>query len=1485
MLTYFRISATFRKDKFVKIFEKPLSARDHSQMVQGKYKATNPLVLLNETKRSSQKRKRDDMIVDEGVADVADVSSDADLASQEDEIGENLAIEGTGEAKNTKEPSMQKYLNAGEVHAAMTLLFEKEHEILNLIYNSRARSRKYNTVSPDMFFIQTLLVPPSKYRPEARTAAGSIAEAQQNTLYKTILTHCDVINQIRHEMMTRPEEADPQSRARRRDLNDLQETWVRLQNAVNSLIDRDRNPVQGLAGRQNEDGIKQKLEKKEGLFRKNMMGKRVNFAARSVISPDPNIETNEIGVPPVFAKKLTYPEPVTSHNFLTLKQAVINGPDKWPGAAAIENENGQVISLRPKTLDERQALSNQLLAPSTANMTGARNKKVHRHLNNGDVVLMNRQPTLHKPSMMAHRARILAGEKTIRMHYANCHTYNADFDGDEMNMHFPQNEVARAEAAQIADTDHQYLSATAGKPLRGLIQDHLSMGVSISNRDTFLDKASYQQLLYSCLRPENGHIIWDRIRMIRPTLIKPKELWTGKQVISTILLNISSDTSDGLTLASKSSTAADHWGDQEEEDIVIFDKGYMARGVLDKAQLGPSAEGLVHSLYESEGHTTAGIFLSVMGRLLTKFLHMRAFSCGMEDLVLTPAGNQARESKLDEVSNIGLEVAAKYVSLQDQRPTNSSPELLARLEEVLRDDSKQIGLDTVMNSRTKDISSKITEACLPQGLVKKFPKNQMQVMTNSGAKGSLVNANLISCNLGQQVLEGRRVPTMVSGKTLPCFRPFEVNIRAGGYVTDRFLTGIRPQEYYFHAMAGREGLIDTAVKTSRSGYLQRCLIKGLEGLKVEYDTTVRDIDGSMVQFLYGEDGLDITKQKSLKGFKFILENLKAYFERTNLKEQLARLVVPEIVEYNKKVLKKIKKGGRIDAIDPVLSLYNPGSNLGSISESFTTALSEYTNSNPQKLITSKKHNIIGITKKQHFETLMNFKYLQSVVEPGEAVGIVAGQSIGEPSTQMTLNTFHLAGHSTKNVTLGIPRLREIVMTASKKISTPTMTLHLIPELSEDQGNQFAKAISRLSLAEITDFVDLRERTGKGLGFTRAKLYDLHINFFPSSEYCLEYAIEVFDVIRTLEVKFAPRLCRLVRNELKKKNAEKILESAADSDALPAIGESVRVVRDAPHLANADMEGGLDDGDADDDDDDGDATNAKSKQNRSEAVSYEAPDDDEAAIIVQSRREMTPEIEEDEGFGGSPKEPTEQEQDSHSKDGTPSRESKATDREARIKTKDSDIARFRFDDISGGTCDIQLEYSAATPKILMLPLIERALHDSVIQSIEGLTTCSLAQVRHRPSPAEEEEDVPAVLTTGVNLKAMHAYQDLLNPHQMFTNDIAAMLDVYGVEACRATIIREINSVFEGHGISVDNRHLNLIADFMTRGGGYAPFNRMGIQSSTSPLQKMSYETTVGFMSDAVLERARDNLMGPSARLVIGKVGNVGTGGCDVLLPVA
>ncbi|ROW06451.1 hypothetical protein VMCG_04468 [Cytospora schulzeri] len=1399
------LSPTYRKDRSVKVFEKALSPKEQAKMAQAGFKRKE--VVPTQTKKNDKRSG----VSDEGSGDSLDESGNI--------VARNSAKK---QAKSQAEPSAQRYLSPAEVRWRLSRLFEKEQEVLALVYCRQPRSKTAKQLSSDMFFLESILVPPNRFRPEARTGDSQIAEAQQNGLYKNIIRASAKLASIYRQIQDQAKGiVDPRGS---RSMTALHEAWTELQESVNALIDRNLNPVGGAAAKRNEEGIKQKLEKKEGLFRKNMMGKRVNYAARSVISPDPNIETNEIGVPPVFARKLTFPEPVTSHNFKDMQQAVINGVDKWPGAAAIENENGQTINLRNKSLEDRVALANQLLAPTNTTSSGMRNKKVHRHLANGDVVLMNRQPTLHKPSIMGHRVRVLPGEKTIRMHYANCNTYNADFDGDEMNMHFPQNEVARAEALQLADTDHQYISATAGKPLRGLIQDHLSVSVALCNKDTFFDRQAYQQLIYAALRPESGHILGERIELIPPAVLKPAARWTGKQVITTILKNIRPLDCGDLWMTGKSSIPAQRWGPGSEEGVVLFQDGEFISGILDKSQLGPSSGGFIHSVHEVYGPAVAGKLLSSMGRLLTRYLNMRAFTCGMDDLRLTPEGEERRKKELSAAPQIGLRVAAKYVTLDDQQPNASDPELLSRLEEVLRDDTKQEGLDVLTNNTSADLSSAVTKACLPDGLEKHFPKNQMQSMTTSGAKGSLVNANLISCNLGQQVLEGRRVPVMVSGKTLPSFRPFDTDIRAGGYIVNRFLTGIRPQEYYFHHMAGREGLIDTAVKTSRSGYLQRCLIKGMEGLAVGYDSSVRDSDGSLIQFLYGEDGLDIAKQKYLTNFGFVLRNFESQLAQTHYPEASALGLFEhkdDFFKKNKMALKK-SKANIANEEEPINCMVNPARHAFATSEKFYEAMSEYIKSNKDGLIRDKKDKddgkrdttITTLPRKQ-VEKILVAKYLRSLVEPGEAVGIVAGQSVGEPSTQMTLNTFHLAGHSAKNVTLGIPRLREILMTASAHISTPSMTLVLNEELSEDDGEKFAKAISVLPLSHVVDSASVSERVGKGIGYALAKIFRIRLRFFPSHEYTEAYNIGIADVLDTVEKKLISQLQLMIKRDIKKK-------SSGANAATPEVGVKSGTVE-----------------------------------------------------MADGPREVG-------GFGGSPS-PRAAPKDGADEDEDSDSDGEGKSRESRVKEKNPHVTQFRCDESNGGWCEFVLEYDVNTPKILMLGLVESAVRKTLIQQIPGVGQCTfVAEDTISDIRTGEEVKCSVVHTAGANLQAMQKYSDYINPNKIQTNDIASVLAVYGVEAARTNIIRELSAVFGSHGISVDNRHLNLIGDYMTRNGGFSPFNRMGLRGNVSPFTKMSFETTLAFLKDALLDGDFDDLSTPSSRLVMGKLSGVGTGAFSLLL---
>lgn len=543
---------------------------------------------------------------------------------------------------------------------------------------------------------------------------------------------------------------------------------------------------------------------------------------------------------------------------------------------------------------------------------------------------------------------------------------------------------------------------------------------------------------------------------------------------------------------------------------------------------------------------------------------------------------------------------------------------------------------------------------------------------------------------------------------------------------------------------------------------------------------------------------------------------------------------------------------------------------------------QYQKENPDKVLKEKHKDDAGIpdgrysVSKNDFGHVMNMKYMRSVVDPGEAVGIVAGQSIGEPSTQMTLNTFHLAGHSTKNVTLGIPRLREIVMMASNHILTPTMTAQLNKNVTDKEGELFAKGVTKLTLAEVVDKLSVSESISSGQSQGKAKVYDINIQFFPAEEYMEEYAIKIKDILETLQDRFVYRLVRLTRAELRRRKAEKSLSNSA---AQPDVGESVGVVEEAASRPGGREEGEAGD-DNDDDEDQDDAKRAQGAQNRSNQASYEAPDEGEEDIIRQQDSDDSDA--EDEGNERPARQPLSGDgdvsmEDASNDDDTEDEKNDVKHREDLLRNKYPELTRFKFNPKKGNSCVVQLQYDIETPKLLLLPLVENAARSAVIQFIPGLGSCSYVK--------EERREPAHVVTDGVNLLAMRDYQHVIDAKSLYTNSIAHMLALYGVEAARGSIVREIEAVFKGHHIAVDNRHLNLIGDIMTHAGGFKPFNRMGIvKDSSSPFTKMSFETTVRFLKDAVLEKDWDNLAGPSSRIAMGQTGTIGTGAFDVLAPV-
>lgn len=1429
-------SPSFRKDGYTKIFESTLKDK---QIANNRIKGL----------------ERHDMVFESIPKTNNDGSEDLDEIDME-----NIPL------PKAKGKDSSRYVLSTEVRNILRVVFVKEKNMCKVLFQMRPNS--IEPISADMFFIHYLVVPPTRFRLPSQLG-DEIHANPQNDLLSRVLTTALRIRDLNDQMaLLRNQKIGGEER--RMAFNQLMNAFVTVQNEVNAFLDSTKNQ-NAPAGRVALPGVKQALEKKEGLFRKNMMGKRVNYAARSVISPDPNLETNEIGVPPVFAVKLTYPEPVTSYNFQELRKAVINGPNNWPGATQIQNEDGSLVSLHNMSIEQRTALANQLQTPSTSfGINGVVNKKVYRHVRNQDVVIMNRQPTLHKASMMGHKVRVLPGEKTLRLHYANTGAYNADFDGDEMNLHFPQNENARAEALLLANTDSQYLTPTSGKPLRGLIQDHISAGIWLTNKDTFFTREQYQQLIYGSIRPEDGHTTGARILTVPPAIIKPRPMWTGKQVVTTALLNITPLNSPGLNLISKNKVKNEYWGEHSTENEVMFKNGELLCGILDKSQYGAADYGFVHSVHEIYGSHSAGMLLSVLGRLFTKYIMSIGFTCGMDDLHLTAEGNKWRREILDDAAAVGTKAAVEVTNLPES--TNAKdPELRKRLEEILRDDNKLGILDAITQSKVNAVSSAVVSKCIPDGSTKKFPENNMQAMALSGAKGSNVNVSQIMCLLGQQALEGRRVPVMVSGKTLPSFKPFETNARAGGYISGRFFSGIKPQEYYFHCMAGREGLIDTAVKTSRSGYLQRCLIKQLEGVHTNYDNTIRDSDGTLIQFLYGGDAVDVTKESHLRQFEFCANNYESLLQKHQPKGSLDNLEVEDAVAYAKKVRKHLKKQGSGSAhfeqsikYDPVLSIYNPARHLGSVSEKFQDQLEEFIDTSKQ-MFPNKKEKTKGtamsanITEKK-FRSLMQLKYMQSLVNPGEAVGIIASQSIGEPSTQMTLNTFHFAGHGAANVTLGIPRMREIIMTASANIKTPQMNLPILDHISDEQADIFCKGIARIVLSEIIDHVEVTERTGITADGSTSRSYTIRLLFYSREEYESEYDVSQRQLEEVVSGRFLNSLENAVIKEIRK---QKKL-------AVPRVGEAVPSSQTELGARDNIVERD-NDKDEDSDNDDGDATDEKIKAKSKQSVSYDNPDDDELEVMEKAQETSDDENEnEDEG---SSSDDSDSDSDSEMEDVQPQVQlsTKAKERQQAVIGANRSVRKFNFDDENGVWCEFELEYPAETKKLLMVNIIEDLCRKFVVREIPNIGRCL------HPNNDKAQR---VLITEGVNFRAMWEEDLFIDVNGIRSNDISAVLKTYGVEAARNTIVREINSVFETYAITVNLRHLDLIADMMTREGTYLPFNRQGVDSGTSPFMKMSFETTCQFLTKAVLDGDVDSLESPSARIVTGKVSKVGTGSFDL-----
>lgn len=525
-------------------------------------------------------------------------------------------------------------------------------------------------------------------------------------------------------------------------------------------------------------------------------------------------------------------------------------------------------------------------------------------------------------------------------------------------------------------------------------------------------------------------------------------------------------------------------------------------------------------------------------------------------------------------------------------------------------------------------------------------------------------------------------------------------------------------------MAGREGLVDTAVKTARSGYLQRCLIKHLEGLKVNYDNTVRDTaDGSIYQFHYGEDSLDVIKAAYLNDFKFNAQNYAAFLEKYRPRDAAAVIDCEKALKYQRKVVRKPKK------YDPVLSKFPPSRHLGAVSEKFSADLQHYIDSNPDGILeaagagedVAESAPARKMPKPNTFEALMHLKYLHSLVEPAEAVGLLAAQSIGEPSTQMTLNTFHFAGHGAKNVTLGIPRLREIIMTASTKLKTPMMTVPARTGTKLRDAEALCRRLSRLTLDMIMTEATVTERLlskSRSMVNERMRNYTVRLRFCSRATYADEYGLTGDEIQMVLQQRFVKRLVSAINKELKSSRRK-------DVEELDAIGQGVDVGKfQESSSALASMAGDGDEAsraksssrpesdkiksvvsDDEQDDMEVDATAANRAQRRKQQASYDGPDDDDKEILA-SMEKNNPYASDDEDAvmpasgkstpvsGSKPSSPKSSPAEGSDEDDSDADE-EATDsvqqvRRDQIVSQNRYVRDYRFDQTAGEWCEFDLQ---------------------------------------------------------------------------------------------------------------------------------------------------------------------------------------------------
>lgn len=563
---------------------------------------------------------------------------------------------------------------------------------------------------------------------------------------------------------------------------------VLMQKHVKGLFDNSDGAVTRSSGKVAK-GIKERITGKNGHIRGKLMGKRVDCSARTVITADPHLYLNEVGVPEEIARTLSFPEKVTPRNINELKQLLD------AGKVNTIIRNSQIIRV-PYAVQAGRVL--KLRYGDIA----------HRQLRDKDTVVFNRQPTLHRGSMMAHYVRVLPG-KTFRLNLAVTKPYNADFDGDEMQAHIPQDYGAVTEVQMLMGVNKMIVSPQASRPIMGVIQDSLLGVYLLTHPDVQIPRHQFMDCVFSA-----GEKYVEKLPSLfqRAREFYGDDLFNGRVLFSILL-------PENLQFEKVNNA-------YKEEPKIIIKNGILIKGVVEKAIVGSAHSSIIHRLYKEYNDERSAEFLSAVQFIVNRWLMYRGFSVSVADFVISEENERG----------VQMAIQKAYIEVETIQESDDSDQL------------KEFRINSALNNRG--------QALAINGLCK---NNRLNVMIDSGSKGSKMNVIQIAGHLGQNNVEGRRIqPEIDDGtRTLPCFERGDTHPRTRGFIENSFLKGLTPYELWFHTKAGREGVINTAVKTRDSGYAERKLVKRMEDMTVHNDCTVRNSVNNIVSFSYG-DSLDPT---------------------------------------------------------------------------------------------------------------------------------------------------------------------------------------------------------------------------------------------------------------------------------------------------------------------------------------------------------------------------------------------------------------------------------------------------------------------------------------------------------------------------------------------------------------------------------------------------------------------------------------------------